>query len=195
LGGAPESGLSYHGFGPIAKALSLKGWRSAGLGFASSPDPGKDNGRFGETVRVHKRAIGALMIAAAALVACGSADSPAATQNADLKRNKEDYVDITVGQLDAMLAAKECVLVIVPVPREGEIPRTDLFIPFDQIGANLCQFPAKDAPIVLYCRNGNMSTTAAKELARLGDNQCDGARPRVQRLGSGRAQTDTPAVT
>jgi rhodanese-related sulfurtransferase len=117
---------------------------------------------------VAKRAIIVLLVAVVALVACSSADSPAATQSGDLKPNKDSYIDITVNQLDAMLAAKDFALVNVHVPYEGEIRQTDLFIPFDEIGANLDQLPAKHAPIVLYCRSGTMSTTAAKELAALG---------------------------
>ena len=55
-------------------------------------------------------------------------------------------------------------IVNVHVPYEGELPQTDLFIPFDEIRSHLAELPARDAPIVLYCRSGSMSTTAATVL-------------------------------
>jgi rhodanese-related sulfurtransferase len=79
-----------------------------------------------------------------------------------------DYTNISVEQLAAMLAEKDFVLVNVHVPYEGEIPQTDLFIPFDEIAEHTGELPGKDEPIVLYCRSGSMSTTAAETLVSLG---------------------------
>jgi rhodanese-related sulfurtransferase len=107
------------------------------------------------------------------LAACGGAGTSSAPgggayTSSDLVKNGDGYVDISVDQLAALLENRDVTLVNVHVPYEGEIPQTDLFIPFDQIQDHLDQLPAKDAPIVLYCRSGSMSTTAAEALVSAG---------------------------
>ena len=111
----------------------------------------------------------AFVVLALLVAACGSASAPeeVATEP-DLTRNADGYTDINVEQLAAMMANKDFTLVNVHVPYQGEIPQTDLFIPFDQITDNLDQLPDKDARIVLYCRSGSMSTAAAKALVQAG---------------------------
>ena len=57
----------------------------------------------------------------------------------------------------------------VHVPYEGEIARTDAFIPFDKAEQQLHLLPARrDAKIVLYCMSDRMSTIASETLVRLG---------------------------
>jgi rhodanese-related sulfurtransferase len=79
------------------------------------------------------------------------------------------YTDITVAELQTMLEDKDFTFINVHIPFEGDIPRTDLSIPYNAIEQNLSQFPIeKDAKIVLYCRSDRMSRIAAATLIGLG---------------------------
>lgn len=123
---------------------------------------------------------GALLLLLLILAACSpqpsppaapmSADAISSTQAAPAERPRtpDGYVDLQVEQLQALLQDEKVTLVNVHVPYEGELPATDRFIPFDQIQNRTAELPGKDAPIVLYCRSGSMSTQAAKVLVGLG---------------------------
>ena len=81
------------------------------------------------------------------------------------------YQDISVDTLADMMEERpeSFLLINTHIPYEGDIPGTDLSIPFNEIPAYLDQLPTdKDAEIVLYCRSDNMSRSAAEDLAQLG---------------------------
>ncbi len=116
-----------------------------------------------------------LMTALAALLAIGAACSsdnaerPAATNVDQPGVTDSAYVDVSPQELSSMLESKDFLFVNVHIPYEGEIGDTDLFVPYDEIGDRLSELPSQqDAKIVLYCRSGNMSATAAITLTGLG---------------------------
>lgn len=79
------------------------------------------------------------------------------------------YTDVSVAELETMLENKDFTLINVHIPFTGDIPDTDLSIPFDEIESNLNQLPAdKDAKIVVYCRSDSMSSMSATALVELG---------------------------
>ena len=79
------------------------------------------------------------------------------------------YGNISVDELETMMADRDVVLVNVHIPFEGDMPNTDASIRFDEIADHLDELPQdKDAEIVLYCRSGRMSAEAAEVLASLG---------------------------
>ena len=106
------------------------------------------------------------------LTACQSAATPQpVTEVVGQKVSVEGgaYTDVSVAELQTMLANKDFTFVNVHIPFEGDIAKTDLSIPYDQIDQNLGQLPSdKNAKIVLYCRSGRMSAIAATTLVDLG---------------------------
>ena len=102
------------------------------------------------------------------LLGCGNTITKQTVEPQRVQVNGGSYWDITPAQLSSMLEHKNFLLVNVHIPYEGEIPKTDLFVPYNEIEENLSRLP-KDmsAKIVLYCRSGSMSAIAARELVKL----------------------------
>lgn len=122
-----------------------------------------------------KRGIGfvsvaALVVLAVALGACaaGQPASPTPAAAPAPTQAGPGYIRLTPQQLNQMLAAKDFLLVNVHVPYDGEIAQTDLFIPYNQIAGQLDKLPDRNGRIVVYCRSGPMSTSAAQTLVAAG---------------------------
>lgn len=114
----------------------------------------------------------AIILSTLLLTACSPASAPSDASR-DMGQTISvaggSYTDVSVSELQTMLEAKDFVFVNVHIPFEGDLPATDISIPYNEMDQNLGQLPAeKDAKIVLYCRSGNMSTQAAKTLVELG---------------------------
>ena len=68
---------------------------------------------------------------------------------------------VSAKELKKQLAQKNFTFINVHTPYEGEIEKTDSFIAYDQIVAQSAGLPKdKNAPIILYCKSGRMSTEA-----------------------------------
>ena len=110
----------------------------------------------------------ALLVSALMVSACARS-APELAPEREVVVDGKSYQVITVTRLKTMLDSKDFLLVNVHIPYDGEIKGTDLFVPYNEIEQNLSKLPAdKSAGIVIYCRSGSMSSTAARTLTRLG---------------------------
>ena len=115
-----------------------------------------------------KRLLFAAVLFALLLAACAGQNTPAG-KSAKVPVSDDSYTNVSATQLKAMLDKKDFAFINVHIPYEGEIAKTDAFVPYNEIEKNLNELPAdKNAKIVLYCRSGRMSTLAAETLIRLG---------------------------
>ncbi len=79
------------------------------------------------------------------------------------------FTRVSPERLKTMLKGDNLTLINTHVPFQGNIPGTDLSIPYNEIGQNTKLLPSdKDARIVLYCLGGPMSYSAATTLVKLG---------------------------
>jgi rhodanese-related sulfurtransferase len=117
------------------------------------------------------RNLSAFLFTAWVFAGCGGEEPPRppAQDSGAPEVEAAAYTDIGVEELRGMMAHDEVLLVNVHIPFEGDIPGTDLSIPFHEVDEYLDQLPQdRNAPIVLYCRSDRMSIEAATTLAELG---------------------------
>jgi rhodanese-related sulfurtransferase len=79
------------------------------------------------------------------------------------------YENITALEFDELAKRSNVFILDVHIPEQAHIGGTDAFIPFNEISNNLDKLPEdKTAPILVYCRSGNMSLSASNTLVGLG---------------------------
>ena len=106
-----------------------------------------------------------LVLTAMLLAGCAEANPPAEAEDEDA------YALISAAELEALITeqGESFLLVNTHIPFEGNIPTTDLSVPYNEITDNLEQFPAdKNAEIILYCMSNTMALIAADELVQAG---------------------------
>ena len=110
-----------------------------------------------------------VVIAVVAFGGSGATATPVAATGTVVQGAGGHWTNVTPDTLASMMKAKDFTLLNVKTPYIGEIDGTDLYIPYDQLGARAAQLPAdKSAKIVVYCRTGNESAIAAQTLLGLG---------------------------
>jgi len=83
--------------------------------------------------------------------------------------DKKAYENISVDQFIKMMDQKDFILIDVHIPYQGEIPNTDILIPFNSIDQHRSKLPRdKNATIVVYCMTGPMGYIAAGKLVDIG---------------------------
>ena len=82
---------------------------------------------------------------------------------------KSGYKNVSVDQFVQMIDNKEFILINTHIPYEGEIPGTDLLIPFNEIDQHKTELPNdKASRLVVYCKAGPMGDIAAEKLVQMG---------------------------
>ena len=80
-----------------------------------------------------------------------------------------EYKMLKAAELKSILNEKDFFLMDVHIPEQTHITGTDAFIDYRKIRQNADKLPAeKNAKIVVYCRSGGMSRSAAYDLIDMG---------------------------
>lgn len=116
-----------------------------------------------------------LVIVAVLLLVAGIYFMTSTNQNNNISQDSNgdsnestQVVKLSPAQLKVKLAQKDFVLIDVHTPEQVHVPTTDYLIPHTDIDSIESQLESKDTPVVLYCRSGNMSDIASKDLIERG---------------------------
>ncbi|MCC6611901.1 MAG: rhodanese-like domain-containing protein [Anaerolineae bacterium] len=114
-------------------------------------------------------AVGIAIIAGA----CSSTNTTSPTAAPGESAQTGTYQTMSIDELaDVMADTNRAYTVVnVHIPYEGEIEGTDYNIAYNNVDALTSALPDKNAPIILYCRSGNMSEQATRDLVELGYTQ------------------------
>jgi phage shock protein E len=112
----------------------------------------------------------------AALIAMGiggCSSTSSDNQTVTTPERSASYQTMTIDELAGVMTDdnRAFTVVNVHIPYEGEIEGTDYNVAYNDLDALTAILLDKDAPIILYCRSGNMSEQAAQDLAELGYTQ------------------------
>lgn len=116
---------------------------------------------------------GFVLLTAFLMGACSSTDDATQTISVNDPVPTATYRTLSIDDLaDVMANTNRAHTVInVHIPYQGELEGTDSNIAFNDIEALTTALPDKNAPIILYCRSGNMSEQATRDLVELGYTQ------------------------
>lgn len=116
---------------------------------------------------------GLIALTVIVVAACSSTDNANRTNPAEETEQLAAYRTMSIDDLAAVMADTDRAYTVVNVhiPYQGEIEGTDYNISYNDIDALTVALPDKDAPIILYCRSGNMSEQATHDLVELGYTQ------------------------
>jgi rhodanese-related sulfurtransferase len=126
----------------------------------------------------NKRALLLVIVLALAIAACSPSaekerdESPAAATNTPATAAGV-YQTLTIDAFADILAnhADDYTIINVHIPYEGEIEGSDANVAYNDLDALTAALPDKNAPIILYCRSGNMSRQASQALLERGYTQ------------------------
>ena len=106
-----------------------------------------------------------LLLTALLLAACGSPNPPVEVEE------EEVYALITPEDLMAIIENRRDTFLLINthIPFEGNIPTTDLSIPYNNVAQNLSLLPEdKDSELIIYCMSNRMAYIAADALVQAG---------------------------